>query len=225
LKLSVFSTEELAEAAAQTFASAIREAITARGTCTFALSRPPDDVLPRLATLDIDWSAVRIFQVDERVAPDGHLERNLTLIERDLGEVVRAATIHPMPVTDPDLDDAALRYGAELESVCGSPPSLDVVHLGLGPDGHTASLLPGDPVLDVRDRLVAVTGEAAGYRRMTLTFPVLDRARLAFLVVAGTSKVEALAGVLGGDMSLPAARVTTRGLRILADRDAASGEP
>ena len=218
MKLSVFSSEELPEAAAQVFATAIREAIAERGRCSFALSRPPRDVLARLAQLDIEWSNVDIFQVDERVAPDGDPERNLTLIARD---VPRAGTLHAMPVTEPDLEQAARRYADELEAVCGTRPVLDVVHLGLGPDGHTASLLPGDPVLDVRDRWVGVTGEAAGYRRMTLTYPVLDAARVVMFVVSGVEKADALARVLAGDMSLPATRLQARDVRIFVDDAAA----
>ena len=218
MKLSVVDRGALIDEATRTFATAIARAIQERRTCSFALSRPQEGLLERLSASDVDWSSVHVFQVDERVAPDEHPDRNLTLIERDLPD---AATMHAMPVTDRDVDAAAARYERELVSVCGKPPVLDVVHLGLGPDGHTASLLPGEPVLDVRDRAVAVTGEAAGYRRMTLTYPALDAARLIVFVVSGAEKADALARVLDGDESAPAARLRARDVRTIADTAAA----
>ena len=116
----------------------------------------------------------------------------------------------------PPVQRAAARYAASL------PPSLDLVHLGLGPDGHTASLLPGDPVLDVRDRLVAVTREYEGRRRMTLTYPALDSAREVVWLVAGASKRDALAKLLARDESIPAARVAAARQLVVADAAAAA---
>lgn len=123
-----------------------------------------------------------------------------------------------MPVDGGDPDD----YASLLEERCGRPPAIDVVHLGLGPDGHTASLLPGDPVLAVTDRWVARSGPAAGFERMTLTYPALAGARLVLFVVCGPAKAEAVGGVISGDPALPASSVTAGEVRFLLDRPAAA---
>jgi 6-phosphogluconolactonase len=168
-----------------------------------------------LGEMGLDWDRVDLFQVDERVAPDGDPDRNLTQISANLpGEAV--ARLRPMPVTEQDLDAAAVRYEALM------PKPLDLVHLGIGPDGHTASLVPGDPVLEVADRLVALTGgEYQGRRRMTLTYPALATARQVFWLVAGEDKRDALAKLLDGDPSIPAGRVEADDGLALADRAAA----
>ena len=178
----------------------------------------------RLAVMEIAWSDVHVFQADERAAPDKHPDRNLKLIQRELLERIpgESPNLHAMPVVDDDLDAAAEKYSAELESVCGTPPVLDVVHLGLGDDGHTASLVPHDPAMDVRDRWVAATRTYGGYRRMTLTYATLDRARFVVFLVTGADKAAALAGVLAGDSSLPAARLKPLDAVIFADPAAAS---
>lgn len=164
---------------------------------------------------DVPWDRVAIFQVDERVTPPGHPDRNLTeLLDALPGEA--RPDLRPMPVDDPDLGAAAARYAAEL------PDVLDLVHLGLGEDGHTASLVPGDPVLEVRDRLVAVTGEYQGWRRMTLTYPALARAREIVWLVTGDAKRDALAKLLAGDESIPAARVFNENQLVVADEAAAA---
>jgi 6-phosphogluconolactonase/glucosamine-6-phosphate isomerase/deaminase len=157
---------------------------------------------------------VGIWQVDERVAPDGEPDRNLTGLLRSLPEAARSRIL-PMPVTDGDLEVAADRYARTL------PPWFDALHLGLGDDGHTASLVPGDPVLEVEDRDVAVTGGYAGRRRMTLTFPVLARAALALWLVTGEGKAAMLRRVLAGDPAIPAGRVATPRQVVVADRPAA----
>ena len=170
----------------------------------------------RLEDLIEDWTGVAIYQVDERVAPPGSGERNLTHLIESLS-IGAQGSIRPMPVNDDDLDAAADRYAESL------PDAIDLAHLGIGPDGHTASLVPGDPVLEVTDRRVAVTsGEYQGARRMTLTYPELDRTRRLLWVVTGEEKVDALQKLIDQDPSTPSGRVRPQGdSLILADRAAA----
>jgi 6-phosphogluconolactonase len=198
-------------------AAAARQAIGETGRFSFAVSggKTPWPMFARLGEMDLDWDHIDVFQVDERVAPDGDPDRNLTHIRANLPEVA-LARLRPMPVTEEDLDAAATRYEAQL------PKPLDVVHLGIGPDGHTASLVPGDPVLEVTDRLVAVTGgEYQGRRRMTLTYPALAEARKVFWLIADEDKRDALAKLLAGDPSIPAGRVDAADATVLADEAAA----
>jgi 6-phosphogluconolactonase len=129
-----------------------------------------------------------------------------------------------MPVESPDLAAAATRYALTLRAIAGSPPVLDIVHLGLGPDGHTASLVPADPVLDVTDADVALTGVYQGRRRMTLTYPILNRSRRVMWLVSGSEKVGMLGRLRAGDESIPAGRVRRDRALVLADR-AAAGRP
>jgi 6-phosphogluconolactonase len=191
-------------------------AIGDRGRFAFAVSggRTPWAMFAELAGR-LPWDKVTIFQVDERVAPDGDPDRNLTQLQRSL-PAGGAADVRAMPVWADDLDEAAALYAAAL------PRELDLVHLGLGPDGHTASLVPGDPVLEVTDRDVALTGDYQGRRRMTLTYPVLNRARAILWLVTGDDKVDALARLRSGDTSIPGGRVSTEHALVVADA-AASG--
>jgi len=207
-----------AERAAELVAGAAAQAIAERGRFDFAVSggTTPGAMFAALYER-LPWKQVTIFQVDERVAPDDDPDRNLTLLQRSLppGEV---ADVRPMPVTAGDLEEAAAHYAAAL------PDRLDLVHLGLGPDGHTASLVPGDPVLDITDRDVALTGEHQGRRRMTLTYPPLDRARRILWLVTGEDKVDALARLRACDPSIPGGRVSAANALVVAD-EAAAGSP
>lgn len=208
-----------AERAAELVAGAAAQAIAERDRFVFAVSggSTPGAMFAALYGR-MPWEKVTIFQVDERVAPDGDPDRNLTLLERSLppGGV---ADIRPMPVTADNLKEAAARYGAAL------PERLDLVHLGIGPDGHTASLVPGDPVLEIANRDVALTGEYQGRRRMTLTYPPLDRARRILWLVTGEDKVDALARLRAGDPSIPAGRVSAANAVVVADEAAAGFSP
>ena len=202
---------------ADVIASAAREAVRDRGGCAIALSggATPRPMFAALADEDVPWDAVGIWQVDERIAPRGDDDRNLTQLIESLP---RAARIHEMPV-DGDvtgLEARAATYAA------GLPARFDVVHLGIGDDGHTASLVPGDPVLEVQDRDVALTGVYEGRRRMTLTYPPLDRARSVFFLVAGQNKAAALRRLLSRDQSIPAARVQAADQRAIVDPAAVS---
>ena len=165
-----------------------------------------------LADEDVPWEEVGIWQVDERVARDGDRDRNLTSLEP---VIPPRADLRPMPVTEPDLESAADRYAA-------LPEAFELVHLGMGDDGHTASLVPGDPVLDVTDRDVAVTGEYRGLRRMTVTYPVLDRAGRALWLITGSDKAPMVPRLLAGDRSIPAGRVATPEQLVVVDAAAAA---
>lgn len=216
----------LGESGAQVLAAAPRAGVEHRGHATLAVSggSTPGAMLAALARHPMPWEQVHIVQVDERIAPDGHPDRNLALLhERFLAALIGTApTIHAMPVTTADPDTAARRYAALLVELAGDPPVLDVVQLGMGSDGHTASLVPDDPILDVGDRDVAVTGPYHDRRRLTCTFPLLSRARQRVWLISGAAKADALARVLAGDRSLPAARVPRRAFRWLVDRAAAA---
>jgi 6-phosphogluconolactonase len=214
-----------ARAAAVFIASESRAAIAVRGRFIAALSggSTPWLMLRDLALENIRWDAVQLVQADERIAPDGDPDRNLThLHESLLGHTsLRPEQIHPMPVKYRDLEAAAVQYAETITELSGTPPVLDLVHLGLGPDGHTASLLPGDPVLEVTDADVGLTGPYQGRRRMTLTYPILNRARRVLWLVTGAEKMPALRRLQAGDLSIPAGRVRQDRALIFADRTAA----
>ncbi|HET9597646.1 MAG TPA: 6-phosphogluconolactonase [Anaeromyxobacteraceae bacterium] len=226
MKLEVLpDAAAVAARAAALLAEEARAAASARGRFALAVSggRTPWIMLRALAGETLPWEAVHLFQVDERVAPAGHADRNLTHLRESLSADPRAArcTVHPMPVEDPDLAGAAARYAAELAAVAGSPPALDLVHLGLGADGHTASLVPGDAALGVTDADVALAGPYQGRARMTLTYPALDRARRLLWVVTGADKAPVVPRLLAGDRSIPAGRVRSDRALLLADAAAA----
>lgn len=223
MRLEVAADREvLAAQAAAEISRAARDAVADRGHFTVAFSGggTPARMFAALADTDLPWASVSVFQVDERVAPDGDPDRNLNDLRRQLVEPagIPDANVHPMPVTDEDLDAAATRYAATLVQACGQPPALDLVHLGLGDDGHTASLVPGDPVLAVDDREVAPTEEYQGRRRMTLTYPALGRAKERLWLVEGAEKAGALKQLLDGDPSVPAGRVPQERTVVFTDR-------
>jgi 6-phosphogluconolactonase len=215
----------VAQKAAAIIAAEARAAAAVRGRFVMAVSggRTPWVMLQALAGEEVPWASVHIVQVDERVAPAGHPDRNLTHIRESLMEraPLRDEQIHAMPVEASDLQAAAARYALTLQEIAGSPPILDLVHLGLGPDGHTASLVPGDPVLDVTDADVALTGVYQGRRRMTLTYPILNRARRILWLVTGSEKAGMLVRLRDGDPSIPAGRVRQNQALVVADRAAA----
>lgn len=205
----------VAKRAATYVAELARTAVTRRGRFTFAVSggKTPWAMFAELAGEDMPWADTELFQVDERVAPEGDPDRNLTNLQASIRDA--PARVHPMPVNDSDLTAAADAYATVL------PQRFDLVHLGLGPDGHTASLVPGDPVLEVTDVLVAVTQPYQGHQRMTLTYPALTRADQIMWLIAGDDKQDALARLLAGDESIPAGRVLATRSLVLADAAAA----
>jgi 6-phosphogluconolactonase len=217
--------ESVTRHAAETIAGEARAAVRARGRFTVALSggRTPWAMLRALRALDLPWSNVHVLQVDERIAPANHADRNLTHLYANLLAPVEPGPVqvHAMPVESVDPDEAVVRYAQTLVDVAGSPPILDLIHLGLGLDGHTASLMPGDSVLDVRDADVALTEAYQGRRRMTLTYPVLDRARRVLWLVTGEDKADMLVRLRHGDPAIPAGRVRQDHAVVLADREAA----
>ena len=220
IELEVAGDEKAASRrAAELIAVAGEEAAAEHGRFAFAMSggRSPWAMLAILGELEeMPWDAAELFQVDERVAAPGDEARNLTHMVLGLS-MDHQATLRPMPVTQRDLDGAAREYEASL------PDRFDLVHLGLGPDGHTASLVPGDPVLEVRDRRVAMTETAyQDHRRMTLTYPALDAARRIVWLVTGPDKQEPLQKLLAGDESIPAGRVRNDNAIVVAGEAAAS---
>jgi 6-phosphogluconolactonase len=220
IDLEVVADERAAaRRAAELIAAAGAAAVADHGTFAFAMSggRSPWTMLAILGELEqMPWAETELFQVDERVASPGSEERNLTHMVLGLS-MDHQPSLRPMPVTQRDLDAAAHEYETSL------PEHLDLVHLGLGPDGHTASLVPGDPVLEVTDRRVAMTtNEYQDTRRMTLTYRALAEARQVLFLVTGAEKAEPLKQLMAGDESIPAGRVRNDSITVVAD--SAAGE-
>jgi len=226
MQIGLYSdADAVALAAAKFIAKEARDAVAARRRFVMAVSggKTPWIMLRDLAKEDVPWKNVHVFQVDERVAPEGDPDRNLTHLHESLLEhaPLRPDQIHAMPVEASELGAACLQYATTLDEIAGSPPVLDLVHLGLGPDGHTASLVPGDPVLGVKDADVAVTGIYQGRRRMTLTYPIINRSRCVLWLATGAEKAGMLARLQAADASIPAGRISRDHAVVLADRAAA----
>jgi 6-phosphogluconolactonase len=218
--------ESVARAGAAFTAAEARAAVAARGRFIMAVSggRTPWTMLRALADEPMPWADVHVVQVDERVAPPEHTDRNLTHLRESLLAHTPLAPeqVHAMPVESSDLEAACERYARTLREIAGSPAVLDLAHLGLGPDGHTASLVPGDPVLDITAADVALTGIYQGRRRMTLTYPLLNRSRRILWLVTGHEKADMLPRLRDGDRAIPAGRISSEHSVVLADSEAAA---
>ncbi|MHB8205285.1 MAG: 6-phosphogluconolactonase [Desulfomonilaceae bacterium] len=224
--VKVFPDEDsVASAAASIIAGEARAAVEERGRFILAVSggHTPGKMLRSLAGQDVPWEYTHVIQVDERVAPEGGPDRNLTLLKKSLfkNSPIAEENIHPMPVDGEDLSAGTQRYALILCEIAGAPPVLDLVHLGLGLDGHTASLVPGDPALNITDEDVALTRTYQGRRRMTLTYPILNRSRKILWLVTGSDKASILVKLQDGDTSLPAGKVRRDRAIVLADGAAA----
>ena len=222
------SAEAAAVRGAQVLADLLRRAIHAHGNVTFAISggsTPWGMFEGLLNDTTVEWPSVHLFQVDERVAPDGDAERNWTKIKElfiDNGPIVESQA-YAMPVTATDLYAACGSYQQLIRSIRPSG-RIDVVQLGLGEDGHTASLAPGDSVCDVTDADVATTSDPFnGHHRMTLTRGALNRSGTIVWQVLGSSKNIALRKLLDGDLSIPAGHLNHADAIVVADA-AALGE-
>ena len=217
--------EAVAKEAARLIAVESRASVAARGRFIVAVSggKTPWQMLRSLASEDVPWKSLHVLQVDERIAPGGDPDRNLTHLRESLEHApLPPERIYVMPVEEADLEAGTQKYARKLQEIAGSPPILDLAHLGLGPDGHTASLVPNDPVLDVADRDVALTGIYMNRRRMTLTYPMLNRSRRILWLATGAEKLGMLPRLRAADPSIPAGRVRQEHALVLTDRAAAA---
>ena len=228
MKTEIFpQAEQVAARGAAYLEQAIRGALTHQKSFSLAISggRTPWEMLKLLSKADLPWQRINLFQVDERVAPDGHPDRNLTQLFQAIAgtPMVTQLRIFPMPVTAEDLDAAATEYTEVLNEVTEGK-GLDLIHLGLGSDGHTASLVPGDEVLAVQNRLVACTqNNYQGRIRMTLTYPLLNAAKQILWVVTGSEKKEMVQRMLQQDPSIPAGSIRSENALLLVDQAAIEG--
>jgi len=228
MKIEVLANDDaVAKAAAGVIAAEARAAVAARGIFTLAVSggKTPWAMLKDLASEEVPWSQVHVFQIDERIAPEGDPDRNLTHLHESLigNAPIPKENIHAMPVNAADPAEGAKEYEQTLQEFCGNPPTLDMAHLGLGPDGHTASLIPGDPVLGVVDRDVALTGVYQDRNRMTLTYPMINRSRKILWLATGAAKVPMIVRLQAADPTIPGGRIAQEQALLLTDTAAAAG--
>ena len=226
MEIEVLDNADLAAyKAASIIAGEARKSVALRGRFIIAVSggKTPWKMLRALTNEDVPWEGMHILQVDERLAPEGHPDRNMTHLRESLTGVIPllAGRIHAMPVEENDAEAAAASYAKTIREIAGPPAIIDLIHLGLGPDGHTASLIPGDQVLDVTDIDVALTGIYQGRQRLTLTYPVINRARKILWLITGSEKNEMLQRLFARDLSIPAGRISQEHAMVLADKDAA----
>ena len=228
MKTELFPTaDQVAAGAAAYLENEIREALHHQKSYSLAISggRTPWEMLKILSKADLPWQRVNLFQVDERVAPNGHADRNLTQLFQAIAStpMVRQLRIFPMPVLAEDLEEGCREYTEVLDEVTEGK-GLDLIHLGLGSDGHTASLVPGDGVMDVQDRLVACTQNTyQGRIRMTLTYPLLNSAKQLLWIVTGSEKQEMVQRLLQQDPSIPAGSIRQENALLMVDQAAMEG--
>ncbi len=218
------SADEVAKEAAIYIADRIRENIAKKGFFTMAISggRTPWAMIKELAQEDLPWEKVFLFQVDERMAPEAHPDRNLTQLFKAIegSRLVLRLNIFPMRVNAEDLNEACEEYENHIKRMTGNG-KLDLVHLGIGTDGHTASLVPDDSVLEVTDKGVAVTnGEYQDRKRMTLTYPLINQAEKILWVITGAEKAEMLDRLLHQDPSIPAGKIDQHHAIVLTEESA-----
>ena len=228
MKTEIFpSADQVAEEAAAYIEQLIRETLAHKKSFSMAISggRTPWEMLKILSKASLPWTRVNLFQVDERVAPDGHADRNLTQLFQAIegSPLVTQLRIFPMPVLADNLDEGCRNYIQVLDEVTEGK-GLDLIHLGLGSDGHTASLVPGDGVLDLQDRLVACTQNTyQGRIRMTLTYPLLNSAKRILWIVTGAEKQVMVQRLLQQDASIPAGAVNQANALLMVDQAAIEG--
>jgi 6-phosphogluconolactonase len=228
MKTEIFpQAGDVASGAAAYLAQQITATLATKSTFSMAISggRTPWEMLKILAKADLPWQRVNLFQVDERVAPDGHADRNLTQLFQAIAgtPMVTQLRIFPMPVLADDLEEGCREYTQVIDEVTEGK-GLDLIHLGLGSDGHTASLVPGDGVLEIQDRLVACTQNTyQGRIRMTLTYPLLNSAKQLLWIVTGSEKQEMVKRLLQQDPSIPAGSIRQENALLLVDQAAMEG--
>lgn len=214
--------DAVATAAALLIATEAKAAVANKGIFTFAVSggRTPWVMLKKLASESLPWEQIHVFQIDERIAPEGDKDRNLTHLMESLKGGLPSENIHPMPVNASDPKEGTLQYEQTLQRYCGMPPVLDLAHLGLGPDGHTASLVPGDEVLSVTDRDVALTGLYQGRNRMTLTYPMINRSRMILWLATGAEKAPMIVRLRNADPTIPGGNIDQAHAILMTDEGA-----